>query len=1079
VTPRLGLVLFGRDVSSTALTAVGVGTRSSSYTEADPGPGHPEPQEAASRWRPFLSGAQSVALTVGTQRGGYPGRDGASVLYRLGADTSLTDLRSWQDPVLITGWSAPAEGWGGSQVYDAFAAAVIAETGLVVVTAAVSGTNDAVTWSYNPRTRAWSQLYDWAAGALDGLVLPIGMAYDQGTGKLLLWSGFGADGDRTQVAYESTDGGTTWSVYSRGFAAGIGAGAWATTGIYRPVIGTDLDWLMEANEKVNDVTGNSAHLASSDRGVTWDLIVDSGDDLRPGQPFYGPAGFGYVHIDPTHSNRLSCRIAATARSTFATEIVIDDSVSWSACWACADYDGTIYAVARGASGATTFGDFYAFRSLDGGLTWDRYGWGVLSTSSSTRTLEPHLLLASQGHLYLLGTTVGSTNTDHTVNLVQLGGWSQVAHGSGTTTYVRTSLHRFGYGVDDPDAAAAAWTAGYLPIALPNNTGWTAGASTGTISLTDAEPALHLSTTAGQGADYFIAAPHSATYAACEFEVKLNSTGNVSLATLGASGRGVYALFFLSSGAYYYEARLDVGTTGIQLVDTNPAGSPTIRGTTTGVDPRAQYTRVRLHLTKGTASAWVSTDGGVVWQRFADNVTISNSAAFAAGADGIFWGIQTAQVGNAYFRFVGAGAAVDWQYGIDAVGALGDTPATGPLGHNFGHPVPGRGASYPIPEGTASGEDLALLSATGGPTHYSELVDLPVAYGHGVDAADPLLFPSPRRTWQTADDTTWLVYDQGANQQTWFGGALALLVIGVPRLWTLDRDDGSTGWESLGTLDLALGTGLKWIRVGRTVTANSGTATISRRIAENELAGGTFDLDGTCRRILRNSAGFWTDDSTQQITLLTLDGVTGSEASSGTAGVLCAAGGILIAYPSAGTPRRYLRVGAAASQVSPDNRYEAGIVAVGRVVGLGTPGWGSSTALAVSRTYTVATDGVSTATQLGPPRRQISYAWPEPAPMLELRTLTAGPSPIKASGGVPFGTELNQVDVPALVEELESGALPCALVSALPSATGTILDRTLWAYGRPSGVDVGISIVQGTEGTDEAVTVGGITLEEIR
>jgi hypothetical protein len=354
----------------------------------------------------------------------------------------------------------------------------------------------------------------------------------------------------------------------------------------------------------------------------------------------------------------------------------------------------------------------------------------------------------------------------------------------------------------------------------------------------------------------------------------------------------------------------------------------------------------------------------------------------------------------------------------------------------------------------------------------------VAYGHGVDAADPILFPSPRRTWQTSDVDTALVYDQGANQQTWFGGALALLVVGVPRLWVLERDDGGAGWETLGTLDLALGTGLTWTRIGRTVVPRTGTTTISRRIAEGELVDGTIDLDGLCRRITANSAGFWTDDATQQQVRITLDGVTGAEAGNGTAGVLCAPGGVLVTYPTTEPPRRYIRVRAATSQVSPDNRYEAGIVAVGRVVGLGTPGWGQSSVLQVSRVYATSSDGVATATQLGPPRRQISYTWPEAAPLLELRTLAAAPSAIKASGGVPIGTELNQIDLPALVETLESGAVPCALV-ILPSATGTVTDRTLWAFGRLLGVGVGLTTTGGAEGVDEVVTVSGIVLEEIR
>lgn len=1083
--PGFGLGLPSRSLSTATLAAVGSGTFDSAYTQAGPGPGTPVPA-AGSSWRPQVAQAQSVGLDTYTIHGGYSGREGAQVLYQLEGDTASTDYRSWQEPVLVTGWFAPSDGWGGSSTYDAFTATVIAETGVIVIVAVDTGTDDAQTWSFDPRTGTFTTLYDWDAGGLDGLTLPVGLCYDAERSKLLLWSGYNANGARQQTAYQSLDGGTTWTVYSRGYAEGSvgdpggGAGTFPTTGSFYPVPGDDLDWLMIANEDLSDRTSGSAvngiHLASSDGGIRWDVVTDANLDNHNGVPLKGPAGFAFVSVSAA-SKHLRCHLAAHARAAFSTEIVIDNSVAYSGVWACADADGTLYAVARGAVSAATFGAFHAFRSTDGGLTWSAYGWGVLSTGSATRTLDPRCLVASQGKLFLIGTCVGSTNTDGTVQVVALGGWSQVAHGSGTTNVVNDPLHRFGYGAVDA-LASHGWTAAYLPIAQPDNVGWTAGGTTGTPDLTDAIPGLHTTVTAGQSLTY-VTNGDTALYVACDVELKLHSTGNVSLATLGTAGGGVFVSLVLSGASYFYAVRLDVGTDGIQIVDTNIAGSPTIRGTSPLFNTSTNFFRVRLHLTKGTITAWLSQDGGVTWSRWANGSTVTDSPAFAVSADAISFGVLGTQVGNAHWRLVGAGAGVDWQYSLDQIAAVGDSPASGPLGHTFGKSIPPPSTPYPVPEGTAAGESLTLLSATGGPTSQGEVTGLPVAYTHGVENIDPIVSPSPRRTWRATDNTAVrFVWDQGANQEQWNGGAVGLVVVGTPRLWVLEEDDGSTGWSALGTLDLAEGTGLGWTRVGRYVIP--GTATIDRRYGENELRGGTYDLDGKCRRILGNSGGWYTDSVVVQQVRIELDGIDGTESATGTAGVLCAPGGVLVAQRASETPRRYLRARAAASQPCVGGVYEAGCVAPLRVVGLSDPEWTWSATTGLVRRFTVAADGTSTATELGPAGRVLAYSWGR-SPLGEAQSLARLPLRIQGSApSSPIGSNLNApLDLPGILEQLESGAIPCVVLPRTPAVTASTTNRRLWLLGRVSSGGVSVSGSTGTEGINEFVTGPSLAVSELR
>jgi hypothetical protein len=1099
LSPRFTLALLSRDLSSTTLAAVGAGTFDSSYTEDGAGPGTPEPQEDGSTWRVQIGQAQSVGLTVGTARGGYPGLDGAQVVYRLASDSASTDYRSWQDPVLITGWSAPTGGWASNADWDQIAVTVIAETGVIVIVAVDQDENDAQTFSWDPRTDTWTSLYDWDAGAADGLVLPVGLAYDAARARLLLWSGYNAAGVRQQTAYESTDGGTTWTIYSRGFAegftddSGTGVGTYSTTGSFYPVIGDDLDWLMIANEDLSDLTltmttpdaANGVHLASSDAGVTWDLITDL-SAVGPGQPLKSPAGFVYCKVDLADSNHLKAVITASARARFSTSVTISSARSYSGCWACADADGTLYVVGRGASGAATIGKLHLFRSLDGGLTWDDYGWLLWDSGSSSHYLDPRALVAAQGKLHLVCTSQG-TGTPNSIQVVSLGGWSQVAHGSGATNYVRNPTHRFGWGGTD-STATNGYALGYLPFALPANVGWTGVTTTGTTSLAAATPALLLTTTAGQGERFSAQSSNNATYAACDIDVKLDASGNVTLATLGTAGGGVGILMSMSKAGgagWFYELGIDIGTDGIQVRDAITSGTPTIRSTV-ALDMTSQFTRIRAHLTKGTATVWYSRDYGVTWTRLSNGVTITdNGTGVASGGDILLWGNGTTQVGKSYWRLVGFAAAADWQYGVDGINAVGDSPASGPLGHAFGKAVaPPSSGGYPIPEGTASGADLALLSATGGPTHTGEIVSLPVAHQYGAENIDPIVSPSPRRTWRSlANTAAAFVWDQGANEEKSFGGALALVVSSTVRQWVLQIDDGASppvGWTTLGTLDLAAGTGLTFTRTGRTIAPDTGTATLSRRFAENEFAGGTWTFDdGTCCKIASSTGGFWTDSTSVKQMTITLEAVAGTEPSSGSAGILCAPAGVLVVYPSSQLRRRYVRARAAASQPCVGGQYEAGCVAVGRLVALSDPEWTWSATTGLVRQFATSSDGVTTATELGPAVRTLTYTWGT-APLAYAQTLATAPDMFKGTGGVGIGSALNApVDLPGLVAQLESGAIPCVVIPRAPAAAASTTDPRRFLLGRVSSGSLSVGASSGTEGTNEFATGPSLSVVELK
>ena len=599
VTPGFGLGIFDTRLSPTTIAAQGAGALQSSYTEAGPVPGVPSPTNTASRWRPQIRQAQAASITVATIRGGYPGRDAASVIGRLATESAGTDYRSWQEPNLITGWSAPSDGWGSAIAYTDYAATVIPATGVIVIVAMDNATSDAQTWSYDPATRTWTTLYDWDAGALDGLNAPIAMTYDVDKSRLLLWSGVdtyrGATGFVMAVAYYSDDGGVSWSRYSQGIVygqAGLLASSTTEMSVAQAPTG---EWMMCTQRFTN------RHWASSDRGVTWSNIEAT--TISRGRVVYGPAGFLLIAVDGGTGD-LVCKQAASARGTLATLATISSARDYTQCVACVDADGTVYALANGTSAASTIGNLYMFRSTDGGTTWAAYDWHVYSSGSTTDYLVPLQLLASSGSLWLVCTCTGTANTDNTVQMLRLGGWGQVSHGAGE--YYGLPTYRFGWGVIGSPTNAS--SIAYLPISAPGNVGWTAVTATGTASLTSATPALVLTTTAGQGQTYQAVTGASALFCAGEIDIKLDAAGNVTLATIGVGGGGVEYSPRLKDGAgYNYTGHLDIGTDGIQWRD----GTTTIRATV-ALDMTSQFTRIRVAMTKGTATSWYSRDDGATW-----------------------------------------------------------------------------------------------------------------------------------------------------------------------------------------------------------------------------------------------------------------------------------------------------------------------------------------------------------------------------------------------------------------------------------------------------------------------------------
>lgn len=1079
VDPRGGLGIPDVRLRSTALVAKGAGVLASAYTEAGPEPGHPVSQEAGSRWRPQITQAQSESLEVYTARGGYAGRNQASVLYRLDSETTQFDWRGWDEPNCVTEWTAPNDTWGSSETWDRFACAVIAETGVIVVVGWDDvGVGTVGSWSYNPRTGVWTVLGSIPLGsAFYSADAPLGMVYDPDYGRLILYTGeTGADSPDGQVAYFSEDAGVTWSLYARGFLD-ISAGSANSDGAYRPVVHPTADWLL-VRVSETDGTGTGRQLASSDRGVTWDDIgsMSGGTGFWP---VLGPIGFVVLYIDSGAQQYLRCKTLGAARAAFgdATEVTISDAREYSIAWGACDADGILYVYALGEAGAAD--QCWVFRSLDGGLTWTEYTWLAWETGSSTKKPEPMGCVASAGRVWTMCTLVGDTSTDGTMSLIGMGGWSNVAGGVGEDKSLR--FNRVAWG--SHDAASDAWGAFFVPFASPEDIGWTRSTGTGTRSLSPVSGAgLLLTTTAGQAELYNIAFGTNKDYCTGIAKFQVASSGSSTLATIGTGNTGCFILPALrDNGVYGYDAQIDIGTDGIQVRD----GS-TIRGTA-ALDTTAQPTYVRWFLTKGHVWVWYKTSPLDKWTYIGaigtveTGLTISDAGAGTATDDRLVWGQGSTAVGKCLWMMVNGAVQADAEWGVDSIAEALDASVTTLTGHQWGKSVPGFGEAYPVPEGTGTSEELSLITARGGVTRIGEVVDLPAVHLYGVDNLHPDQSASPRDQWRaTGTSEVRFVYDLG--DESWFGGAFAIVALNCDfREAILQLDDGAGGVTTMGTLDKGSVT-IDYTLVGDTLIPRSGTATIDRYFQDGEATGGyvTMSTAGSpvARRIVSQTPGFWTTSASQQRVRIRVEGLDGTETASGS-GAIVHPSGIQVIYPTTENHRRYLVLKLASGQAVPNSTYKAGILTAVRLVGLGSvANWGNQIQHVLQRAVTRRSDGGGSVRELGPLRRRVSYDYQ--VPLLEMRTLAIGPNYVGVQTGIAIGTQHDtwSAIVGMLANELRSGEMPVLFFPVLPAADGNILDKTLYVYGLWASESIDITQTQGKEGRDEFLTVTGFAVEEI-
>lgn len=1074
--PTFGLVVIEDRLDERTDTGTG-------YSETGAGPGQPVVGSSDSEWKPYAVDAQSREVDLRVLRSGYPGRDSATVVWRLGTDSADTDWRGWDDPITIQNVSTPDStafpGSGSTWLHFGLARNPITEEVVVLAVESGAAGQAARQWSYVPSTQQWSSVEIDFATTFDGMGGPVALAWDPEKRRMVLWYGPGAGvlSRYPGVALQSTDEYVTaYRVMSTEWAPDTNFILGFTYTACRITVGTHpgRDWLMMAQRS----TTASAQLRSSDRGATWvevDSSVTDGDLHRVAELPGGAYIVGYINA----SGRACVRVLPTASTVFddAAEIVASSDISVEQLEIAVDADGTVYLVVRDAASSHD-SVLWVLRSIDGGTEWTTYEQRLTAGNEASGTVGYDLegLVAAGGQLHLL-VNGGSAGW----SLWQLGGWTTVEAGEyfGSSDLPQR-LRRVGWGAKDGAADPPGRFFSGLNGSTPAQLGWSVGTAGGSVAIT--ERGYQLTTTSAIHDWDSPTAANSRIYGVMMAIIDLESGGTIGSGTVH-TGIRLRAVNDASTPTSGVEVEVRVYTDGIDVFDTIDSSSVGSVSSLTLTDEPV-HLRAAINGVDDTVSVWYRLEGDdEPWIAIVVDAALNDTVGVTT--DVCSWGVLNASTATVNFRAVGLSEG--W-WRTDLVAATELTDSTGTPYLEYGKPLPS--VPYPVSGLVAAAQatDAGRIIMQG-LARAQDSVTLPVRYRYGLRNAWPSTSPSPRVGWRqgsTAGVTiTWEWAGLlGTGDGMTIGDIASLVVIGAGcRTWDLQElNAGTATYDTIATLDLALGSGLTFAVTGaRIIRPASGTVPIDRYIHEGELVGGWFESNsgGRVTTISANSAGYWTDATGLQ--QVTIELAADDSHADGSDGVLCAPSGLVIGRTGQLAPTRH-RVRISGSQPSPYGEYRAGVIAIGRVVGLGAdPTWSYRHVSELTREVTRRTDEVMDVRVRGPRRRTMTYDWSDGAFVRDLQSLSNGDVEAVAYPGTPAigtGEDVHTTITELIVRRMQQGRVPCVVVPRLPQLGVTVTDPTQWLYGRVRSDTHGLTGIAGTEGRDALVRVDSITVEEI-
>lgn len=1035
-------------------------------TQAGPQPGTPQKQQATRYVMEASGEAQAGSdIRLRAAKSGLPGREpsDAALLWRRSTDADAA-YRGWDQPNVITGWSAP--GWNtiaGTPNRNSHIAAL--SGGRVMLTYEsidlISGELVVYTRTYEPSTEAWgteitvTSIPTMTSGSLlHPCLLPLP------TGRVLLFHWVDtALGDFQIRMHYSDDNGATWTMGSRwcldtaltygaeGSVSGSTEDTWSAVhrirAAYHPIDDEILLIASICNASLTPGTLNHrdclAQYASADLGALCELKAKSFPQQSSAQLLCGRYPdvvvtadgrylLGYVMLRfnsgpiPVTSAIAVHLASAYDPWTVPVEGEIYAQIPPIAAGAWLSYvansgggsngynindgdfalvvadNGTVYALGRDVSAQD---ECVISRSVDDGESWAGMGQGSYHNDEGpwhqTGVNGIHLLgfagTWSRGHMLVAHGWDGDPNSDNSIGVAQLAGWSTVCLPSYAAEY--NPLRRVGYEHN------------WLPLHLPGSAGW---GTTGTGGQALVNGRLQLTTGAASRLYNRTLAGSVAGGVIIRTALKLNA--------LDAERRAVISIR-LADGSLDYWVEVRTGGSAIKVRDIHAGGA------VIGTVALAGAATDELEL-------WVAMSGSRIRtaiRRYRDRadrswVTGPSSDTLTAGGT------------------PPASGTLVW-------GALSGAPLTQWWEHHYSEDVwtglqridtvvpddqPGRHVSA-LPTYIADG---VLVAATDGPAYHADQWTLATRYTHAVSRIRPTVAGSPRRGWRSTGvaSAQTLRWDLPAGRSAMRGVVVGLAVFGSN--WRTGRLDVTAGGvpSTLHTLDVGVGyTGLNHLLRGDVLIPDGAAPSTPPYLHRHEAAGWSADLgSGIVRRVVGNHEGMWGGSGVVPHVQIALQG---SEPSSGTM-VLVPDAWVLLIPLAAGV--HYERIELVIdAQSTADGDLRVGTAVLGPVLYHGTPNsWGRVLETEAGWERIERRDRTDRVHYTAPPARVVQLAWADGA--MQLRGRETEPDHLSVTGGgLPVaGVEDTPTQLEGALRELDGARTPLVYLPRIPKLSGPTL-----------------------------------------
>ena len=1085
----------------------------SSYSQAGPLPGVPEPQ-ADTDLNLEASGSQSASkqLRVATQRGGHPDRGGASFRWKNEADAG-TLWRGWTQPSAMSGWEPinignPLASSGTIEALDPDSATL--DDGRIAYVwhrKSISG----VTNTYATRFQTVS-----AAGVFSTAVdvNTTTTAITEGlhpsivkmpNGRLMVFSYYEDIAQETvqiRVDY-SDDDGANWVLASTAaldeaidVSGSAGAGA----------AGYDLDERPAAKMRVRYSGGQMIMLicfranntslacrdgvfqyASSDLGFNFQLVETTNGasfNITQAEPVATENGFNVFFLSLAGSNEVVLRRnLASAFVPLSTASNLNgplfasgfDPGYWSSpTWSDGDLtstvgeDGILYLISRGGKAATgnKRGDVVINMDRSGGNDLINY-YEIMGQGTDFGSLLQGMIYwaqdtndhpvalsvtAGQGRLALFHNWSASTSTrDNSLAVMWLGG------------YTTATLGDFDASGEIPRRVC--WDYSYLPFDTPDNfAGWTATTS-GTSSADVASGYLAVSTTSGRRLYYKSAPGTIAEGIIVYFGVEMVSQ-SVPV------NDEVVVRVTQADGSDEHVADIVIRLATVKVEDNNGGaalGTLSIDTTDPGVEVLAYFKSGKI-----TCYARSRTNAAdKQWQQVCSNATVSDGGT---GSSEVRFGHLAGSTASSRWYFLQF-VSDEWAGGV-------------PYAEGFTNPGDLSGAPLSSYRKTYV-DDGVFVRGIDGPTKPGDSWDIDTRYEYPISNVIPGSQPSPAKGWRSTDETEQTI--------AWtFGGVnrhreLGLYLEGCNwRNANLQAWNGSS-WSTIAAIDMASGqTSLAYSQGDTSMFVNpSGSTSPGRYFEMNELVGGVVRVTPSSgsafsRSITANSAGQWTQEAGHVRATLAMESTPVVLSTTGSLDIWSPR--ILIVIHNLAQSYKGFRLVIAASQNTPQGYYTIGQMVLGPMHLFSHDySWGRALSTEPNTEVVTYRDGSRSSFKKASNRRAVSFGWGEGVDVTAIQGATPDPDYVMStstSGALPFGY---RGDMPSTLNQINAHTagpnLPIVYCPAIDAGSSGNDTKTIQGmaqiYGRiMSGVSTDSIVGEELSATaGEVLRISNVEIEE--